>query len=283
MFNRTENRAKRLDKSLLCVLLILTFAVLGCSGVFDAIKSRTSNTEGNQAEPDASEVPVSGNRLATVGPDSPCFHKYYPIDTKTVRKYAVFNAPNSEVDDKTEPSATYEFRQSYDGGKTFGEENKFSTGITLTTTWECMPDGLKSNQFLAELKKEGTPFDVKVVSSSGVYFPNDEWTVGKEWDYEINVLMTNRGAPDSQGIKTKISYHVEVLSLDDEVTVPGGDFTAAKLAVDTEFTLEYPGGRKTNTNLKSSIWYSDEVGLVKISQTGFTDQTVLYLGVEDEA
>ncbi|MCO6512052.1 MAG: hypothetical protein J5I65_14805 [Aridibacter famidurans] len=262
------------------VLSILLVVILGCSGVTDLIETSQPDSSPNQADANSSPEMNSGNGIATVAKSSPCFHKYYPIDTKTVRKYGIFNEQQVRDKEFGEPSSTYELSQDYDGGKTFTDLSKFSTGLTLTVRWECTADGLNNNQFVGDLQQQENPLDFKPLKSEGVFFPTEEWTVGKEWKYELTALMAEKGTADSEGTETNVVSTVKVLAIDEEIEVPGGTFYAAKLDINTKFKLAFPNGRTTNADLKSTAWYSPEVGLVMISQEGFAKQTSVYLGNE---
>ncbi|REJ76123.1 MAG: hypothetical protein DWQ47_10915 [Acidobacteria bacterium] len=260
------------------VLPILLVVILGCSGVTDLFEAPNSDSDQNQADANPSPEMNSGNGIATVSKSSPCFHKYYPIDTKTVRKYGIFNEQQVRDKEFDDPSSTYEFSQEYDGGETFADLSKFSTGLTLTVSWECTADGLNNNQFVGDIQQQENSLDFKPLKSEGVFFPTEEWTVGKEWKYELTALMVEKGTPDSEGTETNVVSTVKVLAIDEEIEVPGGTFYAAKLEIDTKFKLALPNGQTTNADLRSTAWYSPEVGLVMIAQEGFAKQTSVYLG-----
>ncbi|HUF05612.1 MAG TPA: hypothetical protein VMM38_15740 [Aridibacter sp.] len=267
------SRLARMAKLIAFCGLASTFACSALPGGNDAVSNETGGQERSER---AGETARSQNG---VGKDSPCFNEYYPLTPDIVRRYGVFTGKTEESEDYSDPPTTYLKKQDYSGESSFTEFLEFSNGIEHTVKWNCAPEGLRNDEFIGYLKGPNSSNEVEVVSSSGVYMPREDWRVGAKWSYEIKVKIKS-GASGGGDITNDARIDYEIISLDDRVKVPGGEFTAARLSSVSNMEVVIPGRPNTPVKLTNSEWYSPEVGLVKLLQTGFNTATTVYLGDE---
>ncbi len=261
------------------ILLIFVFFVSACSGLIEKTKSLTSSPGDEHSPQTDIQNDESSSTIAKVEKNSPCYNEYYPINPKKVRKFGIYSGKTNDSEGFEKPSSTYDLNQTYEGGNTFTEVHSFSNGMQQTTKWECTPKGLTNDQFAVQFKNSKSDIGFELISSSGVFFPNDEWKVGKKWTFEVKFKMTQKkDGSGVDGVITNMKSNYEILSMDEKVVVPGGEFSAIKLNINTTFELKFPSNRTTKSSLKSAAWYSPEIGLVKIDQSDFATQTSVYLG-----
>lgn len=238
-------------------------------------------TDGSAASDTASQSGETGSDGGTgFGQGGPCYNKYYPLTPDVVRRYGVFTGKTSDSEDYSDPPTTYIKKQKEKDERSFTETLEFSNGITTSVIWECTAEGLRNDQLFGTLR--GPDMDGKVVieKTSGVYLPKDDWRVGTKWSYEIKVRIEG-GSSGGGDLTNDARIDYEIISMDDRVSVPGGEFTAARLDSVSTMNVGIPGRPGVPVTLKNSEWYAPGVGLVKLSQTGSNTATSVYLGEQD--
>lgn len=228
-------------------LIFISVLFFACSGATDKTSSdpETSVKTVNQTESVGSET-ASGDQSDKVS--GICANKYYPIDAAKQRKYV--DAKNS--------STNYVLTQIKNDDDTFIEKRDFGAGTETINNWLCTDEGLRNAEFNNGANFSQGNFRMETLESSGVSIPK-EWEVGKKWTtaYKISAKLKAGAASGSANGTVKIDN--EIVSLDDKIKTPAGEFEAAKVVSNINMNLNV--GKPVN--MKMTNWYAPNVGIVK--------------------
>jgi hypothetical protein len=121
-------------------------------------------------------------------------------------------------------------------------------------------------------------FKMDTLESSGITLPK-EWEMGKKWsaNYKVSAKINVRGF--SGGADGTVEVNNEIVSMNEKISVPGGDFETAKVDSEIQIDLNMKGRKIPSPKIKMSLWFSPKVGLVKQESTSqFGKETVEYAG-----
>jgi len=246
-------------------LAMLSILTLGCSLLGEqASNENAAPATAPNGSPEASvkEETASG----------PCANEYYPIDPGVKR---VYKSTSSIAGTNTEITLS----QSAPEGDTFTELRTLTSGTTVKTPWKCTPEGLRIAEYQNVIDASKARFKMETVESSGTTIPA-EWNVGEEWgsDYKVNVKL-NAGPVNTDATGT-VKIKEKLVSKDDKVTVPGGNYDAAKVESSISITITYGGRTIPSPEIKLIRWYAPGVGLVKQQVTNdvYGNETIEYAG-----
>lgn len=233
---------------LLAILLAAAF-VFSCTTVPESVSDKTALRE---QEPDK-----SANKGACVNP-------YYPVQTKIERKYKVSgSAP-----------ATYVLKHKLREKDGFTEHRNFASGIVVVSNWSCNENGMRNADYNNAVSSSRVKVKMETLESSGITFPKI-WEKGKKWtaDYKIRAKLGKKSFDGT------VTVENEIISMDDNISVQGGDYVAARIDSVIKIKLSLGARNPSATEVKMSNWYARDFGLVKQeSKSPFGDSKVEYAG-----
>lgn len=262
--------------ALIAVLLVFALTALSGCGMLSADNSDSggANAPSEASEPGSapagSESPDSASGESASGK---CDNPYYPVDTGKIRKY--------KLDSKL-PDGDREFtlKQKMVDEETFAEIRSYSSGLTLSVNWVCTDEGLRMTQYLSEAQMAAAQFQMETVESAGLTIPQ-QWETGKEWTSTYEVEAKLDAGPVKQTADGTVTIEHKLASESEKVTVAGGDFDAAKIDNVIKLNLKVGGRAIPTREVRSSIWVSPEVGIVKQRvYSDFGEATVEFTGFE---
>lgn len=222
---------------------LLCFSGFGCSMIESLRKSDGGNSSVGNTAPLANKSDDSKTSSAT----SPCSNKYNPVADGAKRNYKM------SVGGK---DANYVQRYT-SGAANFTEEMTMGT-LKVTHKWECTPEGLVAANPGSMMQSSDTNVEPKHIS--GVTLPNDsELQVGKEW----TTVYQSNGKTAAGNTTSDVTLRNKVVSMDDEVKVPGGDFKAVKVEINVDVAMKMGGKSMDIPTIKTYAWFAPGVGLVK--------------------
>lgn len=250
-------------------LLLLSLVLLnGCEALNQKTAentetAKTSTNAENKTETAKNESETSENKA-----DGLCANEFYPIKTDFERQYKISGtAPASYVLSQTAPE-----------GEKFTEKRNFASGLEITNNWLCTENGLRNAEFNNAATAPNMNFTMETLESSGVTFPK-VWEKGQKWttDYKISA-KANAGMASGSADGT-VTIENELISTDDKISVPGGEFTAARIDSVINMNLKMNGGKIPSPSIKMSNWFAPEIGLVKQDvKSGYGNVIVEYTG-----
>lgn len=214
-------------------------------------------TEADAPEPTAEPTPEQetaeepgddASAAAFPGADNNCSHPYFPVvdgATWTYESGLQGEAPETYVVTHREVTeSSFEFVQVY-------EEGDFNI------TWQCTEAGLVQTQYAtANVADEGFTFNFETLTAEGITFP-EEFVPGASW------TTTYEAVGDISGTETQYDFDITVdytYVQDEEITVPAGTFTAARVEQTITIASSALG---TETAVPATNWYVEGIGLVR--------------------
>lgn len=243
-------------------LVLLAVSLFACAAPKTGTNLNGSGAADEQAA-NVSSKKASGNQPNENA--GLCANEYYPLAATKKRSYKVSgSAP-----------AGYVLTQNENQGNSFSEQRDFASGEKVTSNWVCTEEGLRNAEFSSGVQFAGGNFKLDTLEGSGITIPK-KWENGKQWtaEYKINMKLNAGGMSREMGGSVKLIN--EIVSMNDKITTPAGDFEAAKVISETIINLS----KGQPTTMKMTNWYAPNVGLVKQevkSPFGGT-QTVEYTG-----
>lgn len=214
----------------------------GCSSIEPA-----KNTASATANQNSIKDVASKNEKTETAPASPCENRYYPIRDGKTKRYK-----NSIGTDDTL------IGQEYKPGEAAFNEVLTIDDLTVKQIWRCTDEGLIAPNYGSGLDSPGMKLEPKHVS--GVTLPKDsELAVGKTW----TVVYKVTGDSQLGKVDGDVTVVNKVLSLDDQVTVPGGTFKAMKVAADLDVKMTMGKSKFPIPTIKTEVWFAPNVGLIK--------------------
>ena len=225
-----------------------------------------------QSKPDLSssnesnEVPGKADKDPKVKLEdvSDCANPYYPLDTETEREYKISG---------TAPT-TYVLKQKMRGGNGFTETRDFGSGLEVVSSWSCTDEGLRNADYNNAISGSNVNAKMKTIESSGVTLPKN-WEVGKKWraDYKIRAEILGKTVAGT------VTVDNEIITLDDNVAVQGGDYVAARIDSVINMKLSLKAMKIPGSKVVMSNWYAPKVGLIKQEvKSGLAKSSVEYAG-----
>ena len=209
----------------------------------------SAKKEDNQPNPDAETI--DGERVTNNGTKS-CSNPYYPINTNVERSYKIGGTGK----------ASYALKQTQDEDDTFSEKRTFDSGTDVVINWSCTPDGLRNAEFTNSISMPKGMAKMKTLASSGITLPK-VWEKGKKFEAKYNISMSLSIAGASASSKGTVTIQSEIIGIDENVSVQGGDFVAAKVASVIKMNLTVNGRKVPSRDIKMTNWYSPKIGLIK--------------------
>ncbi|MFV0387483.1 MAG: hypothetical protein ACK5NT_01915 [Pyrinomonadaceae bacterium] len=221
-----------------------------------ASENQTANAGQPTMQGDDAETGKEGSVKAT----GVCANDYYPVDSGLDQTYSIKGSkPGTFIVDHKDVDA-----------ESFKEIRSFSSGIVLTTNWTCTPEGLRNAEYQSSADLGGGQLKMETLSSSGVTIPK-KWEAGKTYtaEYKIRATMMGRTFDGTATIDNKIT------SLEENISVQGGDFVAARVESTIKVNLNgVPGFSASTVN-----WFAPDVGLVKQEATSrYGKENIEYTG-----
>jgi hypothetical protein len=121
-----------------------------------------------------------------------------------------------------------------------------------------LEDGLRTAEYTNAANLSKANFKMETLESSGITIPKN-WEVGKKWTAEYKISAKLNAGAASSGANGTIKIDNEIVSLDDKVTTPAGDFEAAKVVSNINMNLNIT----KPITMKMTNWYAPGVGLIK--------------------
>lgn len=243
-------------KTFLIFLAIFILSVSGCD-LFSKSENDISAVDPGTEQANAKPTPtITSPNKTTAG--GPCANKYFPVAEGLTRRYKVTSS--KELDE-------YTYKINYrENENSFTETQSLKTGRTaaLKIDWNCLLEGLQTASFaqITGLDRAGMTLESK--KASGITLPKDsDWQAGKKWTSRYDL----GGTFEMKSIKGDVTGNVvldyEIKSLDEKITVPGGEFIAAKIETNLMMKASFRGMTIPSETLKMISWYAPEIGLVK--------------------
>ncbi len=258
---------RKKKKSPLCSYVLVAIATLlffGCgtdpkpdrSGTNESAEVRNKNVNSDSTgEKDKGENPQDV---------SDCTNPYYPLHTNSEREYKISG---------TAP-ATYVLSQKMRGGNGFTETRDFNGGMEVVSNWSCTDEGLRNADYNNSISTSNVNAKMETIESSGVTIPKD-WEKGKKWraNYKIQAELLGKKVGGT------VTIDNELVSLDDNVSVQGGDYVAARVDSVINVKLSLKDMKIPESKVTMSNWYARKVGLIKQEvKSGLADSSVEYAG-----
>ncbi len=264
VFHPASPGSARHTTGMLCSLLILIILVGGCGQISERFGVN------NPSSPVETEGRTTGELADAELPadDDPCANDYYPIDTSVSREYTITGSAPGK----------YALTQTADEEGTFVENRRFGGGLEVTSTWVCTDQGLRNAEYNNMGTTGNATFTMETLKAEGVTFPK-EWNLGDEWTTSYQVSANLATGPVKAAAAGTIEIVNEIISLDENVTVAGGTFAAARVDSEIRMNLTMRGQKLPSQPVKMTAWYAREVGMVKQEvKSGFGNQNVEYTG-----
>jgi putative intracellular protease/amidase len=242
-------------------LSALIMALLACSIPGDITEQLPDEGEApsaaETAEPVVTEAPSpTPEPTATPEPtpepfpgaSNACSHPYYPVVDGATWVYEsglVGEEPELyTVTTRNVTGDTFEFVQRF-------EEGEFNI------TWECTEAGLLQTTYAsANVGNDALEFELETVSVDGLTFP-EEFVPGATWQTRYETVANVEGFDSPLDFDIVIDY---TYTTDEEVTVPAGTFTAARVE---QVLVISSSGLGTEQTSNAVSWYAEDVGLVR--------------------
>lgn len=218
------------------VIGLATVFSFGCS-LTDSAKSPVSNST-------QSGAPSGKGSTAN---STECLNRYYPVKNGLQRNYKMSLGGTT--------SMKMEFKDGEDG---FTEVTKVDDA-TINHVWLCTKEGFVAANFgsLGAMKN----MDVEPKHISGATLPReDEIKVGRTWQ---TIYEANGSSKELGKIEMKVTLNNKIVSIDETVKTPAGDFKAAKIEMDVDADMKFGGKPIKIPKIKSAAWFAPDVGLVK--------------------
>lgn len=247
-------------------LLIISVFLLSC-------ETQTKPESAEKKAPDqtsiekAAEKPGDSSHRSDNSEAGNCSNPYYPISDQA-REYKISGSDPAE----------YILTQDKNEGDSFTETRKFGSGLDLKINWKCTDEGLRNAEFTNSATVSNANGKMETLESSGITLPK-KWEVGKEWKTNYKVSVEVNAGSTSGGADGTINIENKIISIGDKISVPGGDFEAARIDSTTQITMSMKGRKIPVQDIIMSNWFAPEVGLIKQEVTSqFGKQTVEYVG-----
>lgn len=244
------------------LLVVIFCAVLFETACFDSNQKENAAQTGNSVLPNS---PINQNPTKEI--NALCENPFYPTNAARKREYRVEGGS----------PAAYVLTQAAGGSDSFVETRSFSTGERSETTWECTAEGLRNTEYTSFIPTPGGAVEMKTANSSGVTLPKNDWKTGKKWttQYVAKVKMTYKVV---EGLFLQIIKVDNVIkSPGQKIKVSGGEFEAAQ--IDSTIQMDLPTRENSAVKIKSSAWYSPQIGLVKQTiESPFGKMSIEYSG-----
>lgn len=255
---------------LTAILLSIVLAAGGCGLLGGEQESAKGNAQ-QDAAPADSPAPADG--AVPEKSEGPCANPYYPVDPGKVRRYKL----DSKVPDG---DREYTLKQKMVDDNTFAEERSFSSGLDVSVNWNCTENGLRTAEYLSQAQMPAGSFQMETVESSGITIPS-KWELGNEWESRYVVKADLNAGPVKASANGTVTLGHKLAAVDEVVSVAGGEFKANRVDTVIRMDLSMKGTAIPSKEIKMSVWYSPEVGLVKQQVYGdFGDEKVEFTGFE---
>lgn len=258
-----------LNRFLALALIGAAAAISGCG--FLGGDNTTENT-GTAETPVASS---EGTPVETPADSSsnPCRNPNYLVDPGKVRKYRLdTKLPDGDRE--------YTLKQKMVDDSTFAEIRSYSSGLTLSVNWTCTDEGLRAVEYVSQAQMQAGQFQMETLESSGISIPN-EWSLGKEWTSSYKVKANLDAGPVKAAADGTVTLDHKLGVVGEKVTVPGGEFEADRVDTVIKLDLKVRGTAIPTKEVRSSVWFSPKVGIVKQRVYGdFGEETVEFIGFE---
>jgi len=252
------------------ILLGLILITPGC-GLLGGEQESAGDTA--QQDTASAESPAPAGSAAEEKSEGPCANPYYPVDPGKVRKYKL----DSKIPDG---DREYTLKQKMVDENTFAEERSFSSGLDVSVNWNCTEEGLRTAEYLSQAQMPAGSFQMETVESSGITIPS-KWELGKEWESRYVVKADLSAGPVKASANGTVTLGHKLAAVDEVVNVAGGEFKANRVDTVIRMDLSMKGTAIPSKEIKMSVWYSPEVGLVKQQVYGdFGDEKVEFTGLE---
>lgn len=234
-------------------LIVICAICFGCS----LIDSARETIDGTKKTSDSQNKRMTNgenaaNKTVENASVSPCQNRYYPVKDGAAKRYK-----NSIGNHDTQ------IKQQYSTGETSFTETLTIADITVKHIWQCTEEGLIAPNYGSGLDSSNMKLEPKHVS--GVTLPKEsELQVGKTW----TVVYQATGTSEIGKVNAQVTVVNKIVSLDDEVKVPGGTFKALKVNADLDMDMKIGGNKISVPKIKSAAWFAPNVGMVK---SGVTD------------
>ncbi|HUF03317.1 MAG TPA: hypothetical protein VMM38_04000 [Aridibacter sp.] len=254
----------------LALALIAAAATLSGCGLLGG--DNTAQNTGTAEVPNGSTESTPEETVAQTS-SNPCRNPYYLVDPGKVRKYKV----DSQLPDG---DSEYSLKQKIIDDKTFAEIRSYPSGLTVSVNWICTDEGLRAAEYVNELQMQAAQFQMETLESSGVSIPN-EWGPGKEWSSVYKVKANLDAGPVKAAADGTVTLDHTLAAEGESVTVPGGTFKTDRVDTVIRLNLRMRGAAIPAKEVRTSVWFSPEVGLVKQRVYGdFGEEQVEFVGFE---
>ena len=250
-------------------LAIILISLVLTAGCFDAGSEKT-NGETGDAESGTSESKTRAPDTAVSSAAGLCANEYYPIESKTKRKYKVTG----------EIPGSYVLSQQNVKPGSFSELREFGSGLKVNVNWICTEDGLRTAEFTNTANFMKGNFKMETLESSGITFPK-VWETGKEWESTYKIKANLSAGPASGTATGTVTITSKITSMKDLVDVGGKEYEAAKVDNLMKMNLSMNGRKIPSGDVKMTNWVSKGIGLVKQSADAqFGKSGIEYIGQE---
>jgi hypothetical protein len=240
--------SKLLLVAIVVAALLFAAALVGCTPEADE-----SDTGGDATSATGS----TEDEAAEGGADTICDHPYFPVSDGVVLTYS-----------QEAPGAATEMTQEFEvlSEDTFYVHQTVSgEGAVLTADgeWSCTDEGLvQTSKIALDVSVPGIEFSD--LEFSGVTLPSaEEFVEGARWQ------STYSAAGTAEVSEVAVAYDVEIVQDNtlmrfEEVTVPAGTYEAARVESTETLSLTANGTALPETVGRTTTWYAEGVGIVKI-------------------
>lgn len=198
----------------------------------------------------------------------PCSNPYYPVNHESEHTYKISGGTQT----------TYVLNQSPKGNNAFTESRNFDSGTKLVINWKCTPEGLRHAEFINSISMPKGMGEMETLQSSGITLPK-VWEKGKKFSSEYKIRTNLKVANISASAKGTVTIESEIIELEDNVSVQGGDYVAARIDSVIKINISMKGRKIPTGDIKMSNWYAPKIGLIKQkTKTRFGSPTVEYTG-----
>ena len=120
--------------------------------------------------------------------------------------------------------------------------------------------------------------EMKTYKSSGITLPK-VWEKGKKFEASYDISMTLKIGSVSATSRGTVTVGSEIVGVDENVSIQGGDFVAARIKSVIKMNLRVNGRKVPSKDIHMTNWYSPKIGLIKQeTKTGFGNSIVEFTG-----
>lgn len=229
--------------------LILTALLAGCV---------PTPADGDLTDEETASVePTDTSETSGGGADTICDHPYFPVSDGVVLTYS-----------QEAPGASSQMTQEFQitGEDTFRVDQVVTgEGAVLTSggEWQCADDGLvQTSNIQLDLNVPGVEFSD--IEYSGVTLPQpDAFVEGATWQSSYDAA----GTAEINGVTVEYDISIaqdSTLAAFENVVVPAGTYEAARVDSTETMSIIAAGVAVPDTVSKTTVWYAEGVGVVKI-------------------